>query len=160
MALSEYERARERVLWYLDRSDRTEKELRERLKRGEFSQEVCNEVIERLKEVGIIDDRRYAMRFAERSVEANVSRRQTYAKMLAKGISREIIDDTLSAVEVDETAQVRALIEKKYANKLTDTQNTKKVYAALMRKGFSYGAVRDALKAYSEELQYMGEEYV
>ena len=41
----QFERARERVLWYLDRSDRTEKELRDRLKRGEFSPEIIDAVL-------------------------------------------------------------------------------------------------------------------
>ena len=160
MALSEYERARERVLWYLDRSDRTEKELRDRLRRGGFEQGVCDEVLARLCEVGVVDDRRYALRFAERCMEANISRRQTYAKLLAKGISRELANEALDANETDEVAQVKAVIAKKYALKLADPENTQKVYAALIRKGFSYVAVRDALKEYSEELEYSGEEYV
>ncbi len=158
MAVSEYERVRERILWYLDRSDRTEKELRDRLSRSDFSSSVCDEVICRLKEVGVIDDRRYAMRYAERCIEANMSRRQTYAKLISKGISREIANDALGENEVDEGVQIRALIEKKYKTKLSDPQNTNKVYAALIRKGFSYGAVRDALKAYCDELMYMGED--
>ncbi len=158
MTLSEYERVRERILWYLDRSDRTERELRDRLSRSDFSKSVCDEVIERLKEVGIIDDRRYAMRYAERCTEANMSRRQTYAKLLSKGISREIANEALDENEVDEAVQIRALIEKKYSSKLSDPQNTPKVYATLIRKGFSYGAVRDALKSYNEEFIYMGED--
>ena len=158
MAVSEYERVRERILWYLDRSDRTEKELRDRLSRSDFSKSVCDEVICRLKEVGLIDDRRYAIRYAERCMQAKMSRRQTYAKLISKGISREIASDALDENEVDEGAQIRALIEKKYKTKLSDPQNTQKVYAALIRKGFSYGAVRDALKLYNEELMYMGED--
>ena len=35
---------------------------------------------------------------------------------------------------------------------LADFENARKVYAALVRKGFSYGDVRDALKQYEEEL--------
>ena len=35
--------------------------------------------------------------------------------------------------------------------KLENPENTPKVYAALVRKGFSYGAVRDALKKYRDE---------
>ena len=32
-----------------------------------------------------------------------------------------------------------------------------RVYAALVRKGFSFSAVRNALKKYSEELEYSEE---
>ena len=44
--------------------------------------------------------------------------------------------------------------EKKYKNKLTDKKAKEKVFAALIRKGFSYGAVREVLKKYIEELEY------
>ena len=154
---NEYERARERVLWYLDRSDRTEKELRDRLRRGEFSPEVTDAVLERLKEVGIVDDRRYAMHYAERLSEANISRRESFAKMMAKGLDKDIINAALDSADADEGEQIKALLSKKYASKLSGEDGIKKVYAALLRKGFSYGAVRDALKSYSQELEYMGE---
>ena len=43
------------------------------------------------------------------------------------------------------------LIEKKYAQKLGDKENYQKVYAALVRRGFSYGDVSRALKKYLED---------
>ena len=104
-----------------------------------------------------MDDRRYAIRYAERLAEKNVSKRESYAKMMAKGTSRDIITETLHSVEADEGEQIAALISKKYASRLQSEDGVRKVYAALLRKGFSYSAVRDALKKYSEELEYMGE---
>lgn len=156
----EIERAKERILWYLDRSDRTERELRERLKRGGFSGEVTDAAIERLKGVGLIDDRRYAINMAQRLSDANVSRRESYSKLMAKGIERELIIEALDSADADEQKQIAELLRKKYSSKLSGEDGIKKVYAALLRKGFSYGAVRDALKQYSEELECLGEDYV
>ena len=150
---SDYVRAKSRALWFLDRSDHSEKSLYDKLLRADISPEACARAIARLKEVGLLDDIRYAKRLAERLTEANVSKREAYAKMSAKGLPRDVINAALKETDADEGAQIAALIRKKYRTKLEDPENILKVYAALVRKGFSYGAVRDALKRYSEELE-------
>lgn len=155
---SDYERAKGRALWYLDRSDHTEKALYDKLVRAGFVKESCAKAIARLIELGLLDDRRYAMRYAERLAESNVSKREIYAKLMQKGVPKDIIKDTLEDTEVDELSQIRALLEKKYKNKLSSKEDIAKVYAALIRKGFSFGAVKEALKAYNEELLYISEE--
>lgn len=157
---SDYVRAKSRAFWYLDRADHTEKALFDKLIRAGFAPKSCAAVIARLKELGLLDDRRYALRFAERATAANLSRREIYAKLMQKGVPKTIVSETLeAAVPEDESAQIRALLEKKYKNRLSDREDVHKVYAALIRKGFSFGAVRDVLKQYSEELQYAnGEE--
>ena len=150
---SDYVRAKSRALWFLDRADHSEKTLYEKLTRADISPEACARAIARLKELGLLDDVRYANRLAERLVEANVSKREAYVKMLAKGLPRDIVNAALEDIETDEAAQIGALISKKYRTKLENPENIPKVYAALVRKGFSYSAVREALKRYSEELE-------
>ena len=150
---SDYVRAKSRALWFLDRSDHSEKSLYDKLLRADISPEACARAIARLKEVGLLDDIRYAKRLAERLIEANVSKREAYAKMSAKGLPRDVINAALKETDADEGAQISVLLEKKYRTKLENPENIPKVYAALVRKGFSYGAVRDALKRYSEELE-------
>lgn len=151
---SDYQRAKSRALWFLDRADHSEKALYDKLLRASLSPEACACAIARLKELGLIDDVRYATRLAERLIEANVSKREAYMKMTARGLPRDIVRQALDGTDADEAAQLRALIEKKYKTRLQNPENTEKVYAALVRKGFSYSAVRDALKNYSEELEY------
>lgn len=155
MKHSDYVRAKERALWYLDRSDYSERTLFEKLCRAGFSEKSCSEVMAFLREYGMVDDRRYAMRLSERYSEANVSKREAYQKLIMKGIPSALAREVTAQTEFDEGAQIRALIEKKYRNKLSDRASVEKVYAALIRKGFSFGAVRDALKQYHEEMQYI-----
>ena len=152
---SDYERAKSRALWFLDRGDRTEKGLYEKLVAAKISPEQCARAIARLKELGLIDDRRYAKNYAERCIESNISKRETYVKLMQKGVPRDIIKEALDNTEVDESSQVIALIKKKYANKLDSKENKAKVVAALMRKGFNYSAVKEALRVYGEELEYI-----
>ncbi len=154
--ISDYERAKSRALWYLDRSDRTEKGLYEKLVTAKFDKKASAKVISRLKELGLIDDNRYAKRYAERLIESGISKREIYAKLSAKGISRELAKETVSSFENDEKESIKQLIEKKYKNKMTDKNSIAKVYSALVRKGFSYGDVSDVLRQYRDEA---GEEY-
>lgn len=155
---SDYVRAKSKAIWLLDRADRSEKNLYKKLCES-FSAESAARAIQRLKEVGLIDDWRLAERLAERLMEANVSKREAYAKMLAKGLPNDIIKQTLQETPVDEIEQIKAVIEKKYKARLSDPQEVRKVCAALMRKGFSYGNIRDVLKDYSEQLRYSQDEF-
>lgn len=154
---SEYTRAKSRALWYLDRADRTEKTMYEKLVGAGFDRKVSAAVVGRFVEVGLIDDRRFAENFAERCRDANISKREGIRKMLLKGVPYDIANEVFSETEIDEEEQVRAVIEKKYARKLTQENGVQRVYAALVRKGFSFSAVRNVLKKYSEELEYSEE---
>lgn len=154
---SEYRRAKSRALWYLDRADRTEKGLYRKLCEAGFDKKVSAAVVARFVEVGLLDDRRFAENFAERCKDANISPRETVRKLYEKGIPFDMAKETVSETETDEETQIRALIEKKYARKLELENGAEKVYAALIRKGFSFSAVRNVLKKYSEELEYSEE---
>lgn len=147
---SQYQRAKSRAVWYLDRKDRTAKDLYNKLCLAGFDKKASAKVIARLTEVGLIDDRRFAENYADRLVSSNVSKREALQKMLQKGVPYDMAKEVLSDTEADEDAQINALIEKKYRTKLLSENGTQKVYAALIRKGFSYDAVKNALKNYTE----------
>ncbi|MBR4123898.1 MAG: RecX family transcriptional regulator [Clostridia bacterium] len=149
---SDFKRAKSRALWYLDRMDYTEKALYEKLVRAGFSKKASAAVIAKLCELALIDDRRYAERMADRLTANNISKREALNKMYLKGIPLDLAKEVLSQTESDEGAQIKALLEGKFAYKLTLENGVEKVFAALVRKGFSFSAVRSALKQYIEEL--------
>lgn len=155
---SDYIRAKSRGMWFLDRADYSEKKLYEKIVAGGISHTAAARAIARFKELGMIDDVRYAARLAEQMSGANISKRESYAKLYTKGIPSGIIKSVLEETDFDEMAQVEDLLQKKYRTKLSDKDNIPKVYAALIRKGFSYSAVRDALKKYTQEIEIQ-EEY-
>lgn len=148
---SDYRRAKSRAIWYMDRADHTEKALYDKLIRAKFSKKASAKAIARLKEVGLLDDNRYAENYAGRLIESNVSKREALQKMLLKGVPYDLAKSVLENTEADELSQIKNVIEKKYKNKLTAEGGVQKVYAALVRKGFSYGAVKTALNEYIEE---------
>ncbi len=154
---SDYVRAKSRAVWYLDRMDHTEKGLYDKLVRAGFEKSASAKVVARFIEVGLIDDERYARNYAERLMAANVSRREALQKMLSKGVPYDLAKEVLSEDETDELTQIKNLLDKKYRLKLNAENGAQKVFAALVRKGFSYSAVKEALKSYIEETE---DEYV
>lgn len=153
---SQYRRAKSRALWYLDQRDYSEKALYEKLTAAGFERETAAQVLAHLTELGLVNDFRFAESFAQRCLDSNISERQTMHKLLEKGISYDTAKEALSHTESDEEAQLTALIEKKYAYKLERDGGYDRVYAALVRRGFSYSAVRQVLKKFTSEI---GEEY-
>lgn len=154
---SEYQRAKSRALWYLDRMDYTEKKLFEKLVMAGFDKKASAKVLSNLTEFGIVDDMRFATRYAERLMESNISKRQAMQKLYQKGVPYDLAKEVLANQEVDVNSQLSELIAKKYANKLSSENGAQKVFAALVRRGFSYSDVKSALNKYNEELEFCEE---
>ncbi len=154
---SDFKRAKSRALWYLDRMDYTEKALYEKLLKAGFSKKASAAVLARFCEFGVVDDRRYAEHMAERFKDNNISKREAMHKMLLKGVPYDLAKEMLEGSEADEESQIANLLDGKYAYKLTQEKGVEKVYAALVRKGFSYSAVRNAMKKYTEQLEFCEE---
>ena len=148
---SDYVRAKSRALWYLDRMDYSEKALYDKLVLKGFDKKACSAVIAKFIELGLLDDRRYAERLCEKLLNSGNSKRAAAQKMRQKGLSYDLCKEILEVTEADEGDTLSKLIERKYLEKLSDKNNYHKVYAALVRRGFSYSDVRNALKKYTED---------
>ena len=155
---SDYIRAKSRGMWFLDRADYSEKTLYEKIVAGGISNAAAARAVARLKELGLLNDQKLAARLAEQMSQANISKREAYAKLYSKGIPTNIIKSVLEETNFDEHSQILAVIEKKYRTKMNTKENIHKVYSALIRKGFSYSAVRDAIKKHTQEIEIY-EEY-
>ena len=149
--LSDYKRAKSRALWYLSRGDLSEKTLYEKLARGDFSKRASQDAVERMKELGLVNDEAYAARMAEYLMNSGVSKREAEYKLISRGIPKDIAHSLLESEE-SECEKIKYLLEHKYVSKLGDEESVKKVFAALIRKGFTYSDVKSALKEYSEEI--------
>ena len=143
--VDEAKKAREKAVYYLQFSGKTEYELRKKLAEQEFSPASVDSAIEFVKHYRYLDDEDYARRFVERN-RMKKSRKQMYFDLTQKGVSREILEVVFDDMEVDEEAQILVLLEKKhYAGDEADRAEKQKISAYLVRKGFSYEAITSAL---------------
>lgn len=151
-AASDFIKARSRALWYLSRSDHSEKALLDKLLKAGFDRASAEAAVSRLKESGLLNDEALALRLAENYLRENRSKRECEQKLILKGIPRDLAKAALEKTETDEKAQILALIEKKYKNKIGDEEGLRRTVAALMRKGFKFGDIKAVLKDYSDAL--------
>ncbi len=155
---SDNRRAFSRSVWQIEQGDLSQKSLEQKLKNAGFGSEAITYAVNRMKELGLIDDAALAERLAERMLASCISSREAVNKLVQKGIKRETATAAVNSFECEPRAQIKALIYKKYAGKLTNPENTKKVFAALVRKGFAYSDIKAELSAYSDEVKYSEDE--
>lgn len=147
LAASQHNRARERALYLLGLRDYSCKELEQKLY-TEATPAVAAAVVERLREVGLLDDERYAARLAHSLSETkHYPRRRIEQELYHRGVSPALVQAAVSELESEDHEQALALLERKYYNKLNDPDSRRRVIAALARRGFSYGAIRRAMDA-------------
>lgn len=149
-AESDFLRCKNRAMYYLSGGDYTEKTMLQKLKAAGFEQEYVYKTVIRLKELGLINDLRFAVRFIERAREKNLSEREIKEKAMLKGVPGDILREVLDSGETDEVERIKALLLGKYANKLNDEESSEKVIAALIRKGFKFSDVRTAVREITE----------
>ncbi len=145
---SQYNRARERALYLLGLRDYAGHELQQKLL-TEATPEIASAVVERLTEVGLLDDAAYARRLARHLTEfKQYPRRRVEQELRRKGLAPDHIRDAVDALDSEDFSLALALLEKKYYNKVTDPKGRQQVTAALARRGFSYGAIRRAMEEF------------
>lgn len=154
MKESDLKCAWERALNILDQRDHSYTEMYNKLERT-FSSDVCYETLQKLVELGKIDDRRYAKELARIYIEVKHYGvyKATY-EMQSRGLDKELIEQSLALYEKLSPARLEMLIERKYAPNLTnengeiDDMGVIKVRSALMRQGFPFEQVNNAIDKY------------
>lgn len=143
-------RARLRSMNLLKSREYTTEQLRTRLRQGLYPEEIIEDAIAYVTSFHYIDDLRYAVDYIT-GHEDSRSRRRIEQDLYGKGISREVMEQAWNRWEAlggeqNEQAMIRALLEKKhYDPENADYREKQKLYAFLMRKGYSGEQVRRAL---------------
>lgn len=149
---SRYNRVRDRALFLLGLRDYACKELEKRLTADkDIPPELAAAVVTRLQELGLLDDEQYAARAAASMRQyKQYPRRRIQQELCRRGVDPEVARAAAEEVDGEDFQQALALIEKKYYNKLNTEDSRRRVVAALARRGFSYGAIRQAMDLATE----------
>ena len=143
-------RARERALYLMESRDHSYRELFDKLEKN-YSEDICFEVCNRLAEIGVINDRRYAEKLCRQLFDVKkLGRYRVRQEMRLKGLGSEIIEEAMENFsEEDESFErLEKLVEQKYERYLTDRKGVEKVKNALARKGYSFGEIKEVLDLY------------
>jgi len=146
-----YRKALNKCFDLLSRRDYSAFELRRKLL-AIVDDEVADRAIERMKELRYLDDENYARMLLRHLVEnKKMSTSFICQEMRKRGIAPNIIEDVMAETEIDNVASIERLIAAKYRAKLQAENGREKVIAALARRGFSYGDIKQALNNFEEE---------
>ena len=143
-------RARERALYLMESRDHLYRELFDKLEKN-YSEDICFEVCNRLAEIGVINDRRYAEKLCRQLFEVKkLGRYRVRQEMRLKGLGSEIIEEAMEnfSEEDEPFERLEKLVEQKYERYLTDRKGVEKVKNALARKGYSFGEIKEVLDLY------------
>ena len=143
----------------------TVSELKTRLKKRAARQEDIETVLARLKEAGVMNDRRFAGSFAEwRRENQGLGKTRVLhdlmARRIAPAVARQAVDAAFEGV--DETAMIQAFLERKYRGKdlgalLQDQKHLASAFRKLRAAGFSTGNSIRVLKRYAAEAERLEE---
>lgn len=130
-------RATKRAMHLLEQQERTEKQLRDKLKQNGYPERCIEQAIDYVKSYHYVDDYRYAAVYIRYHQEKE-SRQKLMQKLMMRGISRDIIQQALEEEFVtDECAQIRELLRKRqFSPDNADEVTCRKMAQFLMRKGF------------------------
>ena len=130
-------RATKRAMHLLEKMDRTEYKLREKLSEGGYPDEAIEDAIGYVKRYHYLDDERYARNYVFLAQDRK-SRKKLSIELYQRGIKKELIDRILEEeYDADEEKQICQLLEKRgFDPKTCSEKKRQKLYQFLLRRGF------------------------
>lgn len=133
-----------RSLDLLARRPRSIWEMNLYLKKKGYENNTIETIVNKLSDRELLDDKKFAESWVQsRRMLKPVSKRRLVQELQQKHISSDIISEVLEADDTDEGSVLKGLIEKKRLQ--SRYQDRDKLMAYLMRQGFSYHDVKQAL---------------
>lgn len=139
-------RAKLRAMHLLNAMPRTEQQLREKLKQNEYPEDIIDQAVFYVKSFGYINDEAYVRNFII-SKRNSKSRREIVMLLGQKGLRGEVVDNIVEEMyaEESELSTLKEIMRKKHWNPSEmEEKERQKMFAYLMRKGFSYDEIRRA----------------
>ena len=147
------EETRKKALALLDRRDYGSEELCAKLIEKGAEPDEARAAVRYMIRVGFIDDERYAAMVARHYAAKGYGAGRVREELRRRKLDRELWDAALAELpEPDET--VDALLRAKLRGKAADRDTIRKAGAALVRRGFTWEAVKAATDRYLAEMEF------
>jgi len=143
-------RCKESALRTIEKTYKTEKEVRDKLKLKGYEDNSINKSIEFLKEYNFVNDDNYTKIFIRDKLNSVGSQKIKYT-LIQKGIEKEIIEEELSNLNKENEKNVALNIAKKKLNIIKNKENDNykisgKLYRYLISKGYGYDVTNEVVK--------------
>jgi regulatory protein len=143
------------ALTYLTAKSRTVSEMGSYLDSKNFGECEVDGTIERLKELGYLDDSRFAREFVASRMRAKpVSRRKLQEQMYLHKLPQEVIEEALNVVTDDAESVNDASVARKYYGQfaeLPERERAERIGSRLIARGFDYETARRCITQVENE---------
>lgn len=147
---SEKSVAFEKAMGYLGRGMKTVKQMRDYLVKKDYTPEVVDYVIRRLKEYRYIDDEAYAKLYVEHNSSTKGERRLKQ-ELVSKGIAVTLAEEHSKLDSEQAQADATRLAEKYMKNKPHDVKTLQKLQRYLLSRGYGFDTVNTVVRDYKLE---------
>jgi len=154
-AADQQETAYQKALHFLSYRPRSENEVRKNLRKHNISDEAIPDVLDRLRQNGLVDDVQFAQTWVENRSEFRPRGQwKLRIELRQKGIGDDIIEEILQGLDDDELAYRAALKQLRKYRGLERADYRRKMSAFLARRGFGYGVAAPVVERVWAEEQY------
>jgi len=146
---AEFQKTLDKLLKFATLRPRSEKEIRDWLRRKKVHESLVSELFNRLNRLKLVDDKSFAIWWVEqRQSFRPKSKRILNIELRIKGVKKETIEEVLSGTYVDEEKIARELLDKKaYRWKsLPELKRKQKMAQFLASKGFEWEVISKLIK--------------
>ena len=140
---NEKSQALDKAMTHLSVSMKTEKQMRDFLKKKGYVDAVSDYVLEKLRGYGFVDDAEYCAQYV-RTAGKNKGSRLIALELKRRGAGEEEVDSALREREGESDA-AKTVAAKYMKNREMTRENLSKAYRHLLSKGFDYDTAKDAL---------------
>ena len=131
----------------------SEAELRKKLTEKGFEADNIEQVIALCLDYGCVDDEQYAAMLARQYRAKGYGPRRLRAELTRRGVAREIIDRTALPADEDDDTLDRLVAARLRGRDCGDPKQLKKTADALLRRGWSWTEVREAIARYEPDAE-------
>lgn len=145
-----YLKCKNTALRIIERSFKTEKEIRDKLKEKEYTDNQIEKTVEFLREYNFINDESYVKAYINDKL-ATRGRQKIKYDLIKKGVDKNLIDEKLSCIDSEDEKNTAFNLAKKKYNSIKKSESdtyklSGKLYRFLMSKGYNYELVKDVVK--------------
>ena len=145
--------AMSRALHSLAFRARSAHELRERLARAGYAGQTVSEVLDRLGELGYLDDEEFARNAARDKARKRYGPRRIYGELRQAGVDEEVAQEVVEEEFAgrSELEEARAAVRRRYNTGERSVAQARRVHGFLMRRGYSAGVSAEIARSYRRE---------
>ena len=147
------EAAKKRALWLLDKRDYSRAELLKKLTEKGYAEETAAAAVDRLAELGFVDDARYAPIVVRHYAAKGYGARRVQAELQRRGIPKELWDAAMEEMPAQDESVDKLLRSRMRGAESKDRAALKRAADALLRRGYAWDEINAAVERYRAETE-------